>query len=356
VKLACTGKQVTSPLATCHSLLLFPEYSGDSLLNYSVATNYVNFSPELLNCPLNSELSKLSPELPRILLTDVFDLPSRVLHAGVVLVKLIITVSFTLVIMGCGGGGGGGASAGAPNPPPAVSSPTISYETSQPLLDNSADQSLLVLLMGNSHARGVQSILQRLISIGQPNRTVQVQNAPGGGFLAERVGDGVSEQMLESRAWTHVVLQAQKYSSSGTVDYPTTAAGYWIRGSKSVGATAILFPEHPRRGNNTEGQTVYDLHYGIAQNENACVAPVGPVWDEALARDPNLVLHAEDGNHASAAGNFLTALVFYQIITGQMADTLPTISATGIDAGTQQLLGDTVTSVLFLYRPCNYEG
>jgi hypothetical protein len=293
-----------------------------------------------------------------ILQTDVVDLPSRVLHASVVSVKQIIIASFILSLTGCGGGGGGGsdsATTSTPNPSPSTPPPVISYEISQPLVDNSRDQSLLVLLMGNSHARSVRSILQTLIGVGQPNKNVIVQNAPSGGFLAERVGDGVSEQSLESRAWTHVVLQAQKYSSSGTVDYPTTAAGYWIRGSKSVGATAILFPEHPRRGNTAEGQTVYNLHYGIAQNENACVAPVGPVWDEALFRDPNLVLHAKDGNHASATGNFLTALVLYQIITGQLADAIPDITETGIDSDTQQLLRDTVTSVLFLYRPCNYE-
>ena len=270
--------------------------------------------------------------------------------------KQIIVASILLSLTACGGGGGSDSAAtDEQNPPPSTPSPIVSYGISQPLVDNSRDQSLIVLLMGNSHARGVQSILQTLIGVGQPNKNVIVQNAPGGGFLADRVGDGVSEQSLESTAWTHVVLQAQKYSSSGTVDYPTTAAKYWIRGSKSVAATAILFPEHPRRGNTTEGQTVYNLHYGIAQNENACVAPVGPVWDEALLRYPNLVLHAKDGNHASATGNFLTALVLYQIITGQLADTIPDITEAGIDSDIQQLLRDTVTSVLFLYRPCNYE-
>jgi hypothetical protein len=272
---------------------------------------------------------------------------------SVVAMKRIIFASLLLSLTGCGGGGSGGSDSATreSSSSPSTPSPIISYEVSQPLVNNSGEQSLVVLLMGNSHARGVRSILQTLIGAGQPNKNVTVQNAPGGGFLAERVGDGVSEQSLESRVWTHVVLQAQKYSSSGSVDYPTTAAQHWIRGSKSLGATAILFPEHPRRGNTTEGQTVYNLHYGIAQNENACVAPVGPVWDEALLRAPNLVLHAEDGNHASVTGNFLTALVLYQIITGQLADAIPDITETGIDSGTQKLLRDTVTSVLFLYRP-----
>jgi hypothetical protein len=272
--------------------------------------------------------------------------------------KRIIVVSLLLSLTGCGGGSGGSDNITTSESNPSSTTPpsVVSYEISQPLVDNSGDQSLVVLLMGNSHARSVRSILQTLIGTGQPDKNVAVQNAPSGSFLAERVGDGVTEQSLESRAWTHVVLQAQKYSSSGTIDYPTTAAQRWIRGSKSIGATAILFPEHPRRGNTTEGQTVYNLHYGIAQNENACVAPVGPVWDEALLRDPTLVLHAEDGNHASTTGNFLTALVLYQIITGKLADAIPDITDIGIASDTQQLLRDTVTSVLFLYRPCNFEA
>lgn len=210
--------------------------------------------------------------------------------------------------------------------------------------------------MGNSHARGLRSILQTVLQLGQPNKTSAVQVAPGSAFLDERVGDGGSEQSLENKAWSHVILQAQKYSSSRTVDYTTTAAEYWIRGSKEQGATPILFPEHPQEGNTWEGSYLYDLHSAIAQREPACVAPVGLVWDEVLQRDPSLVLHQEDGNHASRVGLYLSALVFYQVITGQPADTIPELTGIGVDSTTQQLLKETTTYMLLNFPPCNYEA
>jgi hypothetical protein len=269
----------------------------------------------------------------------------------------IITISLFLGSCGSGGGGsdGGNGQPIAASPPVAATSQgTITYATSQLLADNSARQIFQVLLMGNSHAIGLQSILQAVISHGQPERAVDVVVAPGSKFLADRQGDGVSEQALEGNSWSHIIFQAQKYSSTGTNSYPTTAAEYWIRGAKELGATPILFPEHPRRGNAWEGQTLYELHRSIAQKENACVAPVGLVWDEVLFREPSLVLHQPDGNHASETGLFLTALVFYQIVTGQTADSVSTIPGIGIDQATQQRLKESVSSVLFLYPPCFY--
>jgi len=210
--------------------------------------------------------------------------------------------------------------------------------------------------MGNSHAAGLQTALERLLILGQPGKSVDVQVAPGFGFLADRVNDGISEQSLESEQWTHVILQAQKYSSTGANSYPTIAAEYWIRGSKEQGATPILFPEHPREGNEWEGQVLWDLHTEIASRENACVAPVGLVWDEVIFRDPSLVLHSSDGNHASATGLLLSALVFYQIIAGQPVESLPELSEFGIDAVTEQIMKESVSSLLYTYRACDYEA
>jgi len=267
--------------------------------------------------------------------------------------KLLLFAGVALLV-GCGGGGSGNSGASetaATGNPDDLSRYTISL----PLTDNSSSSSYAVLLIGNSHAQGLQSILERLLALGQPNKIVDVQVAPGFAFLADRVNDGVSEQKLESEQWTHVILQAQKYSSTGTNTYPTAAAEYWIRGSKQLGATPIMFPEHPRRGNSWEGQTLWQLHSGIAARENACVAPVGLVWDEVLFRDPNLLLHQSDGNHATETGALLTALVFYQIITGEPVESLPGLSEFNVDSATEQLMKESVSSLLFAYVPCAYE-
>jgi len=153
-----------------------------------------------------------------------------------------------------------------------------------------------------------------------------------------------------------VILQGQKYSTTGSTTYPTDAAEYWIRGSKGQGATSIMFPEHPRKDNSWEGRTLWDLHSGIAARENTCVAPVGLVWDEVIFGDPSLILHLPDGNHASSTGLLLTALVFYQVITGRSVESLPELSVFGVDAATEQIMKESVSSLLFTYPPCFFEA
>jgi hypothetical protein len=269
--------------------------------------------------------------------------------------RFMLTVAVFLA--GCGGGSGG-----LPDDAPTggTSGPTglpgmITYTTSLPLADNTNASAYKVLLMGNSHAASLRATLQRLLVLGQPAKTIDVQLSPSTGFLVDKVNDGVSERKLESEQWTHVILQAQKYSSTGTLTYPTTAAEYWIRGSKEMGATPIMFPEHPRKDNTWEGQTLWELHSGIAARENTCVAPVGLIWDEVIFRDPSLVLHQPDGNHAAATGLLLTALVFYQIITGESVESLPSLAEFNIDPATEQMMKESVSYLLFVYPPCTYE-
>jgi hypothetical protein len=207
--------------------------------------------------------------------------------------------------------------------------------------------------MGNSHASGLYPVLADLLAFGQPDKPIDVQLSSNHGFLDERVNDGFSEQDLESEPWTHVILQGQRYSTTGVNSYPTDTAEYWVRGSKLQGGTPIMFPEHPREGNNWEGRTLWDLHQGIAVRENTCVAPVGLVWDEVTFRAPSLELHLPDGNHASDTGLLLTALVFYPIITGQPVESLPELSSFGIDAATEQIMKESASSLLFVYSPCD---
>lgn len=266
--------------------------------------------------------------------------------------RLLLSI-FAIFLVACGGGGGGTTTI---DPPPVNTGGTPGYTTSQPLVDNTGATAYKVLLMGNSHASGLMPVLEQLLLLGQPSKSIELQLSHDPGFLSDRVEDGRSEQILESDNWTHVILQGQKYSTTGVVTYPTTAAEYWIRGVKLQGATPILFPEHPRAGNNWEGQTLWDIHSGIATRENTCVAPVGLVWDEVVFGDPSLMLHLPDGNHANATGLLLSALVFYPIITGESVDTLPDLSSFGIDAATEQLMKDSASSLLFTFPPCAYEG
>lgn len=211
-----------------------------------------------------------------------------------------------------------------------------------------ADADVTVLMMGNSHSavNDLPGQLQAMLRAGLPGRSVRVTLAPGWLFLDERLADPASTALLRSRPWSAVVLQAQKYSTSGRFTYSTAEAEEWVRMARAVGALPVMFPEWPRRGVD-ETARIHDLHVQIAQAEPACVAPIGQAWDLALQRHPALTLHDSDGNHSAPAGAFLTALVLYATAAGGSPLTVPRLS-NGVPADVQaqlrQVAADTVQS------------
>ncbi len=193
--------------------------------------------------------------------------------------------------------------------------------------------------MGNSHtsSNDLTRMVADMVRAGKPERTVASVEAPGWMFLEERVHDTPSITLLNSQNWSFVILQAQKYSTSGQFDYSTEEAKELIRMSRTRHAVPVMFPEWPQR-NVDETQRIYDLHVSIAQAEPACVAPIGQAWDLALAREPTLTLHAADGNHSAPAGAFLAALVLYATITGLSPLDLPNLPQYPVNAGVQTTL------------------
>ena len=239
-------------------------------------------------------------------------------------------IALALFLVACGGGDTprGGATSG---PPP-------------------VDADITLLFMGNSHTstNGLSTMVADMVRAAKPGQTVASVEAPGWMFLEDRVHDAPSMDLLRSQNWSLVILQAQKYSTSGQFVYSTEEAKELIRVSRVQHAVPVMFPEWPLR-NVAETQRIYDLHVSIAQAEPACVAPVGQAWDLALIRDGSLPLYADDGNHSRPAGAFLAALVLFATITGESPLDLPNLPQYPVDAAMQELLrgiaAETVATV-----------
>lgn len=243
-----------------------------------------------------------------------------------------LLVALGLLLAACGGGDGGGSTQAPPPPPPAGAS-----ETS-------------LLFMGNSHTsfNDLPGMVAAMVRAARPGASVRYLEAPGWMFLDERATHAPSLQLIDPSR-THVVLQAQKYSSSGMFEYSTEGAEALVRRVRAAGAVPILFPEWPRRG-IAETARIYDLHVSIARREPACVAPVGQAWDLARGRHPAIVLHAEDGNHSAPAGAFLAALVIAAAIGADPA-ALPFLPGFGVDAEVQAALRAVAAETVLVFPP-----
>jgi hypothetical protein len=211
---------------------------------------------------------------------------------------------------------------------------------------------IALLFMGNSHtsSNGLPEMVAAMVQAALPGKSVETVVAPGSMFLDERATDVGTLQLLRSRNWSFVVLQAQKHSTSGLFGYSTLATELLIRIAREFLAVPILFPEWPRRG-IAETQRIFDLFASIARRQPACVAPIGQAWDLAIARHPGLALYADDGNHSSPAGAFLTALIIATTITGFSPGGLPTFEDLGVDAAVQAQLRAIAAETVLVYRP-----
>ncbi len=250
-----------------------------------------------------------------------------------------LVLALSLCLASCGGGASS----------PEAGSAEETTQQRPPSFDYS------VLMMGNSHTSVAElpRHLSQLLQAGLPEVTVTVVVAPDWMFLDEHLNNPRTMELLRGRAWRAVVLQAQKYSSSGQFSYSTQEAQELVKTVRSQSALPVLFPEWPRLG-IAETERIYALHVGIAQAQPACVAPIGQAWDLALQRHPSLRLHSPDGNHANGQGAFLTALTLYAGITGRSPRVLPDMNngmSSELQAQLRAAAADTLDS-LSVRRHC----
>lgn len=258
-------------------------------------------------------------------------------HRSIHWIRRLTVGAVCTVLLACGGAG--------------PSSVTPSYPSTTALSNSTvATADIRVLMMGNSHtaAHDLPQRLQAMLAAGRPGKTVAVTVAPDSLFLDEHRYNTRTIQLLEGQTWSAVILQAQKYSTSGLNSYSTTEAETLVRMARTSKAMPVMFPEWPRRG-VAETERIYNLHVSIAQKEPACVAPMGQAWDLATQRHPGLALYAPDGNHASAAGAHLAALVLFASLTGVSPNSLPTLASSDIpgaaEAQLKQVVADTQQAV-----------
>ncbi len=202
------------------------------------------------------------------------------------------------------------------------------------------DADVRVLFIGNSHtsACGMADMFRHLCESDGRDRRFHVESCTGGAFLADHAESERTLTKIGRDGWDFVVLQAQKYSTSGRYSYPVTGAVHLAKVAQEHNARVLMFPEWRRRGHVAEGVRIHKLHESIAEQSGANVAPVGLAWDLALEQDPNLELHASDGNHAAPKGAYLTACVFYSVVVGK--------SPEGLSAPEQCTLTPQQTSML----------
>lgn len=253
--------------------------------------------------------------------------------------RTILSAALSILLMACGGGGGAGVQETvAATPPPA------------PVTGAAADISML--FMGNSHTsiNNVPSLVAAMVRAGKPGKAVSATEAAIWIYLEERANDANSRALLQSQRWTYIVLQAQNYSLSGQVFYPTADEERLVCLSRQTGALPILLAEWPLAG-IAETQIILDKYVSIATKEPACVSPNPQAFHLSRARFPAITLHDADDIHSVHAGTLLASPIFYATMTGASPLELPIIGGINEDADAQAKLRGVVNETVQTSAP-----
>ena len=182
-----------------------------------------------------------------------------------------------------------------------------------------AENDFIALILGNSHIGGGAPFPQLMTMIKARPNMDEVEYQPlSGPFLDFLESAAQTPSLFEPFPPQYVILQGQKYSTSGRNEYPIDAAIRMVEQFNRRGCRVLLMPEWRTEGNVGEAQRVSKIYERIADEAKlerpdvpVEVVPVGLVWDRVLDEMPELELYAGDGNHAGNQGGYLTALTFY---------------------------------------------
>ncbi|TMP35845.1 hypothetical protein [Pseudoalteromonas rubra] len=266
---------------------------------------------------------------------------------------LCLSLLPVLLLGACGGNSDSQHSAAKGQAGESAADLVNSYIKPASLAINSDVEHYQIAMVGNSHSSGLAPTLKRTIEFMAPDKTVNVELL-GFGFTDNLIAnyEVVKRFTQPDVPWTHLIIQGQKYSQSMSKRYSTEATKQWVALAKTHGATPILFPEHPQRGNRVEGEYVHDIHKNIADAEPSCLAPIAKAWYGTIANRPELALHASDGNHADTLGILLSALVFTQIITGESVDKGATSILDGVSPDLQGVLAQHAAQAIVEQPAC----
>ncbi|AGA80395.1 hypothetical protein [Echinicola vietnamensis] len=131
-----------------------------------------------------------------------------------------------------------------------------------------------------------------------------------------------TKKMISEGEWDVVVLQNH---SKSTINDPVEFEDYgkkFIELVKAKGAKPLLYMTWARNWNPLMQETISEGYRDLAKSTGVDLAPVGEVWGQARILRPDLSLFDPDGSHPSQIGTYLTACVFYRILSGKASQGL----------------------------------
>lgn len=191
------------------------------------------------------------------------------------------------------------------------------------------------LFIGNSYtyANELPAIINNL-ALADGDTLEFSKNTPGGATLEQHSTNATTLALIAEGNWDFVILQEQSQIPSFPDAYVTSNFFPYVAILDSLikesnpCATTLMYMTWGRKNGDAsncpswppictyEGMdSLLRLRYQAAADEvEAGISPVGPVWHYIRDEHPGIELYTSDESHPSAAGSFAAACAFYSVI------------------------------------------
>lgn len=184
-----------------------------------------------------------------------------------------------------------------------------------------------VLFVGNSYTY-FWNLPQQVAAMAESgNVEMRTSQSTSGGtnwghhWRGER--DLESRSLIESGDYDAIVLQNHSMRS---IEAPDSLMHYGLQFAELIkenDTEIYLYMTWAREWDPYMLETIRGAYTELAEEIDATVVPVGLAWQRARELRPDIELYAADGSHPSPLGTYLTACVFYKVLTGNEIVGLP---------------------------------
>jgi len=191
------------------------------------------------------------------------------------------------------------------------------------------EKPISVLFIGNSLTAcnvppwnwSIPLTLSKMATTATPPMTIKTgQSVVNGHKLEFHWNDGNAVNKIRKAGWDFVVLQEQSMRPVNEPQLMHEYARKFDAEIKKSGAQTVFYMTWAdlRHGDLPEmTEDVAKAYNDIGTELKATVAPVGRAWQRSIQERPDLILYLGDNLHPHTHGVYLSACVFYTVLTGK---------------------------------------
>ena len=188
-------------------------------------------------------------------------------------------------------------------------------------LEAQSRDTLRVLFVGNSYTY-FWNLPQTVAAMGaSQDFPMMARKSTAGGATLKQHWDGEkglkTRELITQNQWDVVVIQNHSLSSITTPDEFLSYGQKFVDLIRETGARPMLYETWAREANPLMQEKISAGYSGLGALTSTEVAPVGEMWARVRSLRPDLGLFDDDGSHPSPVGAYLTACVFYSMLTGE---------------------------------------